>query len=101
MALFALAARGEADGEAFRHQLIDDLRRGAEHEHAAVGKVPPVTHVWVLAAMVRLHAQTGDGRYLDWAKDDLLRMVRDAASSGKPKALFVSFRYLPPLCETF
>lgn len=99
-----------ADGAAFRQRLLDDLQRGVEREHSAfqtrlTAKPGPAApnHAWVLSAMNHLHAQTHDAKFLAWARDDLLAMVRSAPgqNGAAPKPLFASFRYLVPFCETY
>ena len=101
------ALRAQHDGAEFRQALIADLTRGVAREHEAFTQLVtshqplPVPHVWVLSALITLHAQTGNAQMLAWAKQDLLALVDAAAVGGEPKPLFQSFRYLPPVGETF
>src|SRR5689334_16559451 len=81
--LVAASVRAESEGSAFRARLLGDLESGIRREHAAVvaghgaGK-PAITlrYAWVLSAMVSVHQQTGNPQLLDWAKADLLELVR-------------------------
>jgi hypothetical protein len=101
--------RAEGDGVAFRQRLLDDLQVGVEREHTmvtnaqAAGKpIITVRYAWTLSAMMSLHLQTGDARLLTWARDDMLALVATGRQPGAPpKPLFVSFRFLPPFCETY
>ena len=57
---------------------------------------------WVLAPMTVLHEKTGDQKYLNLAKSDLLWMVENAIEeNGNVTPFLMSFRSLQPFCETY
>jgi hypothetical protein len=93
----------------FRQQLIQDVKIAAENYHQQMAKSSAEgtnrlegSYFFVLPAITVLHQTTGVKKYLEWAKADMLWMVKSAVGpDGTVKPFLDWFRYLQPFCEAY
>lgn len=91
----------------FAQRLTDDTTNIATAQHDKLIKNKQSNaakvardYVWVLPALTVVHSKTGDKKYLDWAREDLLYMVQTADKlPGNERFLLSSFRLVQPFCE--
>lgn len=104
--LFSAAQAPET--KAFQQQLVRDLGRSLEIQHAGMARAKQAGqkradrgYSYNLAAMTALHSKTGDARLLEWARDDMLWTVESAIQNGEAHPFLTSFRNLQPFCEAY
>ena len=104
--LFSAAEAPET--KAFQQQLVRDLGRSLEIQHAGMARAKQASqkradrgYSYNLAAMTALHSTTGEARLLDWARDDMLWTVESAIQNGEARPFLTSFRNLQPFCEAY
>ena len=94
---------------ALQQQLIDDLAQTVQIHHKMLLKAKESGDKnwirgfsWVLAPMVVLHEKTGEAKYLEWAKTNLMEMIETAIDeNGKVTPILSSLRSMQPFCETY
>ena len=95
--------------KALQQQLIEDLRQSIDAHHEKIIKAKEAGQekavfgsLWLIAPMVVLHEKTGEEKYLQWAKTDMLWMVDSAIQpDGKTQPFISSFRDMQPFCEAY
>jgi hypothetical protein len=95
--------------KALQQQLIDDLAQAVQVHHEMLLKAKESGNKnwirgfsWILAPMVVLHEKTGEAKYLEWAKADLMEMIETAIDeNGKVTPILSSLRSMQPFCETY
>ncbi len=110
LAILLIATRiFAADTASFQQQLQSELRRDVERLHRATAadrakNVAPTDFYfpYLLWGLTNLHERTGEPVLLDWAKEDLMWIVRCSIDpDGKVKPFFTSFRFYPAFCGAF
>src|SRR5688572_18315632 len=104
------AAQTSSDTASFAQSLQFELRRNVErlHHSFAAEREKNQKHSefympFLLSGLTNLHARTGEAVLLDWAKENLMWLVRSAQDAeGRATPLFGSqFRFLGAFCDAY
>ena len=110
LAIPAQAAPTASDTASFAQSLQFELRRNVERLHHSFAeereknqKHSDFYTPFLLSGLTNLHARTGEAVLLEWAKQNLLWLVRSAQDSeGRATPLFASqFRFLGAFCDAY
>jgi hypothetical protein len=107
--LLVARAAAASDTLSFQQQLQTDLRRDVERlqlatvaERATNTAPTDFYFPYLLAGLTHLHEKTGEAILLDWAKEDLMWIVRSSiGADGKAKPFFTGFRFYPAFCGAY
>lgn len=102
-------SQSRATTAGFKQQMLNDLSIAAQKMHDGFARAvsrgtlkPNRGYANTLAAFVNLHAVTGEAKYLDWAKSDIVAMVEAARQPDGTQGAFINgFRNMVPFCEAY